>query len=90
MDFEWDEEKARANLEKHRVSFDAAMQVFHKPHVNLKSEFIDGELRETDIGLTDALIVVVVTYTDRHGITRIISARKATRREKRIFDGYHS
>jgi len=86
MEFEWDTGKASANRNKHGISFELAVQIFTRETLLLKSELVDGELRETDIGIADNLVVIVVTHTDREGRTRIISARKATSLEKRLYN----
>ena len=90
MKFEWDTGKARANRDKHGVTFELAAQIFKRDRFFLKSEFVDGEIRSTDIGLADTMVILVVTHTDREGCIRIISARKATTREKRLFNDYCS
>lgn len=89
MDFEWDEEKAVANKTKHGVSFEIATQIFKRDTLALKAEWIQGEWRETDVGLTDNVVVLIVTHTDRRGILRVISARRATKEECRLFDDYY-
>ncbi|MFN3313753.1 MAG: BrnT family toxin [Hyphomonas sp.] len=89
-EFEWDKEKAAANRSKHGISFDLATQIFKRPVVTLKTEWAEGELRSTDVGMADNLIMVVVTHTDRDGRTRIISARKATPHERRRYDDDHT
>lgn len=90
MDFEWDAGKAAANRAKHGISFELAAQIFNRATLNLKTEEVDGEVRDTDIGVADNLVMIVVTHTDRQGRIRIISARKATSREKRWYDDYSS
>ena len=90
MEFEWDTDKARVNRDKHGISFELAAQIFKRDRYSLKSEYVDGEFRQTDIGLVDTMVILVVTHTDREGRTRIISARKATTREKRLFNDYCS
>ncbi|MFN4226243.1 MAG: BrnT family toxin [Hyphomonas sp.] len=90
MEFEWDQEKATANRQKHGISFELAVQIFKRETLLLKTEEVDSELRETDIGIADNLVILVVTHTDREGRTRIISARKATAPEKRRYNDYCS
>jgi uncharacterized protein len=85
MEFEWDPEKAGLNRAKHGISFELATQVFKRRLTNLYAEFNGDELRVTDIGITDNLVLVTVTHTDREGRTRLISARKATAKEKRQY-----
>jgi uncharacterized DUF497 family protein len=89
MEFEWNEKKAAQNLEKHAVSFLEAGTVFGDP---LSTTFPDpdhsiDEERFITIGLSDRNRVLIVSHTDRDGKTRIISARKATRRERTAYEG---
>jgi hypothetical protein len=81
--FEWSDAKARANLIDHEVSFDVAKLVFDDP---CSLEEIDdrcdyGEDRFNAIGMAKG-VLLTVTYTDRGERIRIISARKATKREQ--------
>ena len=86
--FEWNDAKARANLEKHEVSFEVARLVFDDPagidEIDDRGEY--GEDRFTTTGMVGERLLTV-TYTERDGRIRIISARKATRREQ---DSYFS
>jgi hypothetical protein len=89
--FEWDEAKNRANQRKHRVSFETAREVFDDPlHVSKPDRIVEGEQRWVTIGnIADlALLVVAHTYSDEEGeeVVRIISARKASRRERREYE----
>lgn len=83
MEFEWDEDKARANLAKHGVSFRAAQLVFDDPNMfEEPSDFsADGEEKWKAIGLADMRLLAVI-YTMRGETLRIISARKATKAEQ--------
>ena len=88
--FEWSSRKAAVNLRKHKVSFELAAHVFDDPCV---FEFDDGErygeARYRAIGeiLGQILFVSYESYEDGSGeITRIISARKATPRERRAYE----
>lgn len=86
--FEWDDEKARANLTKHKVSFEAARAVFDDP--NAIDELDDGddygEERSNRTGMVNG-ILLTATYTERDDRFRIISARRATRREQENYFG---
>ena len=91
MRFEWDEEKNRSNLRKHRVSFETAREVFDDPlHVSKPDRIVEGEQRWITIGVVAelALLVVAHTYRDDEGEEggRIISARKASRRERHEYE----
>lgn len=90
MEFEWDEAKAAANKQKHGISFELATQIFKRETLLLKTEEVEGEFRETDIGMADNLVIIVVTHTDRLGRVRLISARKATSLEKRRYNDHFS
>lgn len=91
LSFEWDEEKAAANLKKHDVSFDEALTVFGDP---LSMTIPDpdhsvGELRYIDVGNSEGNRLLVVVYTQRGVNIRIISCRKATSSERRLYEeGY--
>lgn len=88
MEFEWDEDKAEANRKKHKVDFAEAASVFADL---LSSTFADPahsleEDRWITIGTSDRGRVVVVSHTNRSKRIRIISARKATPRERRAYE----
>jgi uncharacterized protein len=93
IQFEWDPVKAASNLSKHGVTFEEAMGVFADP---LATSIVDpasppGEERWITLGinLTQRLLVVVhthVEFTDDMLLIRIISARKATRKERRQYE----
>lgn len=88
MEFEWNPDKAAQNLEKHGVSFQEAATVFNDP---LSMTFPDpdhsiGESRYVIIGLSRFGQLLVVAHTDRGEKVRIISARKATRQERRFYE----
>jgi uncharacterized protein len=86
--FEWDEEKNLANQTKRGISFEEASTIFEGPVLSLEDEGHYGEIRERSYGLIGGVVVVCVIHTDRDGATRIISARKATRNERKHFDVY--
>jgi len=85
--FERDERKATENLRKHRIPFGYAIRAFDDP---LAIELLDetpgvGEERWTMVGGVEGRLLIV-TYTMRQGVFRLISARTATARERR---GYY-
>jgi uncharacterized protein len=86
--FEWDDEKNAANLIKHGISFEEAMTIWDGPIVTGQDETHHSEVREISFGLIGGTTPVCVVHTERNGKTRIISARKATRKERRDFDAY--
>jgi len=86
--FEWDEEKAKANLKKHRVSFDEATTVFIDPFsITIRdSDHSVDEQRYIDLGSSDKCRVLVVVYTERGSNIRIISCRKAASLERKLYE----
>ena len=89
MDFEWDEEKNKANLAKHGIAFEEAALIFRGLTLTEIDDRQDyGETREISIGQLPEQVVVVVVHTDRRGVIRIISARLANRAERRKYDEY--
>ena len=84
MEFEWDETKAAVNLQKHGISFTAAIKVFNDPNRleedTTRAEY--GEQRGKVIGMLDNVLIVAVIYTPRDEKIRIISARRARRNER--------
>ena len=89
MRFEWDPEKARRNLSKHGVSFEDAATAFADPLsiTRFDPDHSDDEDRFLLLGATHAGLLVVVAHTDRDDSLRIISARMASRRERRTYAG---
>jgi uncharacterized DUF497 family protein len=86
-EFEWDDDKAEANLRKHKISFRAASRVFDDPLVLLEQDFTEdyGENRFLAIGRVEGLLMTVA-YSERDDRIRIISARKANNNEQRAYD----
>ncbi len=85
MPVEWDEEKSRANLQKHGFSFDDAWQVLAGDTITIPDERYDyGEDRLITLGRLAGRVVVVV-HVARGEHTRIISMRKANAREQAIY-----
>jgi uncharacterized protein len=85
-DFEWDDDKAEANLRKHKISFLEASRVFEDAFALVEQDFTEdyGEHRFLAIGLVNGLLVTVA-YTERGERIRIISARKANADEQRAY-----
>ncbi len=86
--FEWDPIKASANLEKHEVSFDEASSVFEDAYALTYRDLDHSqlEMRYLTIGASSANQILIVASTDRGDKVRIISARKATRAERRDYE----
>jgi uncharacterized DUF497 family protein len=89
MNFEWNEEKRMSNIAKHRIDFIDARAVFYDTcRVTVTDNRCDyGEIRENTVGMLESQIIATVTHTDRNGITRIISARQASKKERNLYYG---
>jgi uncharacterized protein len=88
MELEWDPHKAASNYRKHKVAFQEAGSVFGDP---LAVTFADpdhsvGEHRWLTFGMSVQNRLLVVFHAERSGRTRIISARKATKHEQKIYE----
>ena len=86
--FEWDENKNIKNIEKHSISFTEAATVF-KDILSLSyfdPDHSEGEERSVIIGLSEKNNLLVVAYTERNDNIRLISARKATKFERRDYE----
>jgi uncharacterized protein len=88
MKFEWDKKKAEANISKHGVAFEEAKTVFLDP---LYVDFYDpdhsyDEHRYIIIGRSQQKRLLMVSYTERGNITRLIGSRELTRRERRLYE----
>ena len=85
MSFEWDSLKAGMNLAKHGISFAVAGECFFLPGVNVADDRKDyGEIRINRYGRLHDGTAVVVTFTSRANLIRIISARPANARERHL------
>ena len=94
MVFAWDENKNRINQRKHGVSFETATLIFEDPNmVSYPDGVVDDEERWHTIGWAGgiALLLVVHTSEEEHGEEeiRIISARKASLRERALYEAAH-
>jgi len=95
VQFTWDERKNLINQQKHGISFETAVLVFEDIHqVSRPERTVDGETRWQTIGMVNGINVLLVAHTvsersrDEEGdeeIIRIISARKATPQERRVY-----
>ncbi|MCH8042948.1 MAG: BrnT family toxin [Planctomycetes bacterium] len=88
LEFEWDPDKAESNFRKHGVSFHEAATAFGDP---LSITFYDPDHSEDEdryitIGMSNDGHLIIVSHTDRGDNIRIISARKASRRERKIYE----
>jgi len=94
MVFVWDERKDRINRRKHQISFETAARVFGDPNaISYIDRVVENEERWHTIGSAGGIAVVLLVHTVReeHGEEeiRIISARKATARERALYDASH-
>jgi uncharacterized DUF497 family protein len=86
LEFEWDEDKGRRNVEKHGVTFEEAAEAFFDPFYQTGDASVNDELRDFILGYSLAQRLLLVIYTERGERTRIISARPATRAERKLYE----
>ena len=87
--YEWDEAKREANLRKHGFDFDDADMVLENPNRVTFAESDRGEARWRDLAFVEAVgSVLAVVYTVRGYNIRIISFRKASRKEREVYDHF--
>ncbi len=88
MKYEWDSQKEKTNIKKHGIAFQQAKEALQSAMVVVLKEDLDsGEERYVYLGMCKKLniLVVVVAYPDEN-ITRIISARKANKKERKFYE----
>jgi uncharacterized DUF497 family protein len=86
--FEWDEKKEKSNFRKHGINFNEGESVFYDLH-SLTISDPDHSIEEhrfIDIGTSNKNRVLVVNYTERENRIRIISVRKATNAERKMYE----
>ena len=88
LQFEWDEDKVRSNVGKHGVTFEEASSVFADPLAAIFADkaHSDEESREIIIGHSAAGHLLIVSFTERGEAIRVISARQATKHERRDYE----
>jgi uncharacterized DUF497 family protein len=88
VDFEWDEDKNASNEQKHDVTFEEATTVFADPLAAIFDDEIHSvdEHREIIVGHSVKERLLLVCFTERGDVIRIISARPATKRERRDYE----
>jgi len=94
MRFVWDKRKSRSNWIKHKVSFETAVLVFEDPFaLSVQDRVIEGERRWQTLGLVGDVVILLVAHTydeeDGEEMIRIISARKATPHERKLYEQAH-
>ena len=88
MEFEWDPDKASANEHKHGVTFSEALTVFGDPlaATAFDPDHSEDEDRFITMGMSAGGMVLLVSHTDRGNAVRIISAREASRGERKDYE----
>jgi uncharacterized DUF497 family protein len=87
MTISWDHRKSIANRKKHGVSFELAQEVFSDPlHLSVKDRVEHGEERWQTLGQVCGVVLLLVAHTYGEDSIRIISARKATKHERRQYE----
>jgi len=89
LEFSWDENKNESNLIKHGLSFETAKLVFEDPfHLSRIERVVEGEVRWQTIGMVEHVLLILVAHTvseDEDSI-RLISARRASKKERRFYE----
>ncbi len=93
MKYEWDENKNQINYAKHKISFELAKLVFDDPLHRTQFDRIEGnEERWHTLGMIQSQLIAIVVHTYRtiegEEVIRIISARKATKLERRLYEQF--
>lgn len=89
MEFEWDEDKDKANQRKHQISFEEAAEVFYYPiYETVDTCFEYEEVRLVGIGRNRQMIIWTVVYTKREERIGIISALRANKQEEKLYYEY--
>ena len=87
MEITWDPAKAESNFRKHKIRFSDAEAVFFDPMaLTIEDEIAEGEQRFVSVGADALNRVVVVVYTYRGDDIPLISARRATHRERKAYE----
>lgn len=88
MEFEWDPEKAISNLRKHKVSFEEASTALSDPMAatGADPDHSIGEFRYITFGFSERGRLLVVSHTEQSETIRIISARLASKKERKIYE----
>ena len=88
-EYVWDEQKRQDNIRKHNLDFVRAAEVFNDPNGLLYYQEHEDEDRYLFIGLLDNIVVTLIVFTEKDfvAVRRIISFRKATKEERRLYYG---
>lgn len=87
MNFEWDSNKANRNVQKHGIDFADAVTVFDDFNAVTLNDPAHDEERFVTVGMDAYGRILVVVYTWRQDVIRLVSARKATKRECKQYEG---
>ena len=85
-EFEWDEHKARINTDKHGITFEEAVEAFFDPFYQTGDASVQEERRDFVIGYSALQNLLLVVHVVRGYRIRIISARQATRAERKLYE----
>ena len=85
IDFQWDANKAQSNIQKHGIDFEEAAEVFSDLFRRIGDASTDDEQRDFILGYSLQQRILLVVYVERDKWTRIISARRATRHERKSY-----
>ncbi|MBW4688383.1 MAG: BrnT family toxin [Komarekiella atlantica HA4396-MV6] len=86
VEFEWNQNKAQSNIEKHSVTFEEATEVFLDPFYQVGDATANNQQRDFILGYSLSQRLLLVVYLERGSKTRIISARPATRTERKLYE----
>ena len=85
--FEWDERKSKANLRKHKISFESACEVFFDPFLRVvDAGIVEAEPRQAVIGMTKNWRLLCVVFVEREEIIRLWSARTVEKGERALYE----
>ncbi|MBW4650547.1 MAG: BrnT family toxin [Kastovskya adunca ATA6-11-RM4] len=85
-EFEWDENKAQSNFDKHGVTFEEAAEVFFDPFYQTGDASANNEQRDFIIGYSVSERLLLAVYVERRERIRIVSARVTTRTERKLYE----
>ena len=86
LNFDWDSEKAEINLRKHGITFEEACTTFRDPLATFARDTKHGEIRHILIGMSEFGRLLFTVHREEGDVIRIISSRRVTKREKRIYE----
>lgn len=86
IDFQWDANKAQSNIQKHEIDFEEAAEVFSDLLCRIGDASTEDEQRDFVLGYSSRQRILLVVYVERNEWTRIISARRATPGERKLYE----